>query len=567
MGERTGPVTTRPNTQGRGTGHTQTSPVQNIVRAQVVAQPARVIPIIFVPGIMGSNLRTIRAVKSANFDIDFAAGQAVWRIDSTIGFARRWAGKSAAQRQLLINHGNLEADTRGEVGASSQRLTPVRKDRVRKGWGTVSWVFYGGIMEWLSDRLDLLGLWDGVPTPDLAAMLKLANTVPVGASASLPPLTEPMIKKLLNFSFPIYACGYNWAASNLDSGAKLAATIKETITYHHNRNGQTCNQVILITHSMGGLVARAASQTSGAASKILGVIHGVMPTHGAAAMYKRATLGFGNESAGFWGFIPGEIASYALGYTAAETTPVLAYNAGPLELAPNHRYNDGKPWLFIKNAQGVTLKAMPVSGDPYTEIYANTTDWWRAVHPRYLNPANLKINGLVDFSKTLAKAKSYHDRLADGLGFHSNTYTHYGIDPRHATWGTLTWRVTASTLYVPPSMGVGPYSGISIPQRLNEPSRAIAGTPESWSISAHDGARGFLLVDTEHAEVSVTVEPKDAPGDGTVPASASAAGADGYSKIVLRHTDGYEHDKDYKDERVRASLLDAIVRMIQPLAV
>ena len=66
--------------------------------------------------------------------------------------------------------------------------------------------------------------------------------------------------------FPVYACGYNWLRSNLVSAKRLAERIDKVIK-DNNSKSSTCDQVILITHSMGGLVARACTELLGAQGK------------------------------------------------------------------------------------------------------------------------------------------------------------------------------------------------------------------------------------------------------------------------------------------------------------
>lgn len=589
MTDPTRPISTQFDEKGPF-GTTTFSPTEHKVRAQIIAPPHYVIPIIFVPGIMGSSLKAAQDIKrkeDRQTSLLAKAGAPVWRIDSMSAFAKGWVKKSASERQLLINKDVLTVDTEGKVddyesseAASREtikeiresspdlaetltreidRFAKIRQDRCKRGWGTISWAFYGEFLQWLEGALKGLAIQNGVPNTALAPLLKMAGKTLDGVVKTPGPLSEEMIKQLLKFHFPVHACGYNWAASNLDSGARLAEEITKVIGGYHNKSGQVCTQVIVITHSMGGLVARAAAMASGAEEKILGVIHGVMPTHGAAAMYKRAALGFGNEAdSGLVGWLKGTIAGYSLGDTAEETTPVLAYNPGPLELAPNQLYNGGKPWLFIEDGKGQNIKALPEKGDPYSEIYARTDVWWRAIQPEYLNPAKLPIDGLTEFSKTLASARNYHQKLAEN-GFHPNTYAHYGADSKHAAWGSLIWHSVSSQIYVPPFLG----GGFSFPQRLDDGNKTPVGSSDSWKLSYRRGSMGPILLDGNGKEVSITVKHGADAGDGTVPALASAASVDVHAKVVVRHTNGYEHSDDYNDERVHSVVIDAIVRIVQ----
>lgn len=606
-------VPTHYDLQGRISGTSTTTPTGNTTRARVYAPPRDVMPIVFVPGIMGSNLCAKRKVDALPTSPSrrgrtlVEAGEPVWLVDSALGFGFKWSKYSAGERQMLVDKVNLEVYTGGLVQlrsdepaeaafrnfistaqyANSAAVEQAQKlsqdieravaEKRRRGWGTVSWEFYGSFLQWLEQSLHGAAMQNGRPNSKLAALLAMAGQTPEGASSGsvsvpAPPLDRALIERMLDFHFPVWAVGYNWAASNLDSGRMLADKIDEIIAEYDGKNGQRCNQVIVVTHSMGGLVTRAASKKHGAESKIAGVIHGVMPTHGAAAMYKRAVAGFGNEGAWFMekvlGAVIGVSSARALGRTARETLPVLAFNPGPLELAPNHRYNNGRPWLLIKDKKGRLLKALPERGDPYGEIYERTDVWWRLVNPDWLNPAGLpRSNAYLvgEFRAAVAQARKYHNDLADDSEFHPETYGHYSADTRHPAWGELTMEVSASELIeMHPSAGYGSGLGPAYvaPQRIDIPNRPLHGDPESWRITQHDANDEMLLADTRGGEMRVRIRPKGDAGDATVPANASAAGIDRVSKVVCRHPRGYVHDASYQDNRVRMSILDATVRIL-----
>ncbi|MGO1541248.1 MAG: esterase/lipase family protein [Luteimonas sp.] len=595
--------------EGRITASSSASPTDNTSRARVYAPPPDVLPIVFVPGIMGSNLCAKQAVTSVGGDMLVEAGKPVWLVDSATRFGLKWSEYTAAERQLLIDKDNLDVDTSGLIRlrsdepaeaamrdfmrmprygnlAAVEQAQKLRKDvndaiaeKRRRGWGTVSWAFYGSFLQWLEQNLQGLAMQGGRPNNKLATLLRMAGRSPDGASSGsasvpAPPLKRDLVERMLEFHFPVWGVGYNWAASNMDSGRILAQKIDDIIAEYDGRNGQRCSQVIVVTHSMGGLVARAAAKKYNAESKIAGVVHGVMPTHGAAAMYKRSVAGFGNEGAWFMekvlGAIIGASSARALGRTARETLPVLAFNPGPLELAPNHRYNNGQPWLIIRGKKGGPLKALPERGDPYAEIYQRTDVWWRLVNPEWLNPAGLDMTAsyfVGQFQAAVAKAKKYHEELArDDEGFHPETYGHYGTDKRHPAWGELTIEVSASAVYERTSLGAYGAGGLGPtympPTRIDLPNKVLHGKPEEWRIMQHDADDELLLIDTQGGEMRARIKSKGDPGDATVPAEASAAGIDRISKVVCRHTRGYAHDASYQDDRVRASVLDAVARIL-----
>ncbi|QEO26114.1 esterase/lipase family protein [Xanthomonas translucens] len=594
MSEQTRPISINYSHDGRPVGKTVTSVENNRIRGQMVVPSPHVIPIIFLPGIMGSNLKA-KATVSYRGKTLAVAGAPVWRVDSTTSFGLAWAGRSAAERQLLIDRDNLLVDYRGMVdsleasdassrqGAKDLReqdpeladtmikqldaWVAMRADRRRRGWGTVSWAFYGPFLVWLESALQNLAISDGKPTSTLSAILRLANHLPNGAQG-VSPINENMIKQLLRFQFPVHAFGYNWADSNVKSGQKLSEYINSVIKEYAAKPGISCNQVVLITHSMGGLVARAGTMLSSAKELVLGVVHGVMPTHGAAAMYKRAVAGFGGETYS-WNPVSkliGHVTGKALGASSIETVPILAFNPGPFELAPNHRYNNGQPWIVIREKSGRILKQLPKTSNPYSEIYRRTDVWWRAVDPSRLNPAGVRgaqSTFLGKYLDCITMAENYHRKLADD-GFHPLTFGHYSADTYHAAWGQIIYEVVATEKYTSPTYSVGVGAPVMpLSQTIENPRKALHGDVDTWKIEQHDGGDELTLRDGAGTTVKVRILHKADPGDSTVPATASAAGLDRHAQVICRHQPGYEHDASYADDRARNSVIDSLVRMVQ----
>ncbi|AFT71868.1 hypothetical protein B5T_03602 [Alloalcanivorax dieselolei B5] len=553
---------------------------------EVVAPPAVAVPIVFLPGVMGSNLRAKRdihlnaVIRGKPVRRRLAqAGDRIWDVDREAKFSRSegpfaWLGRGPAERQLLLNKESVEVDDGGEIvegrdgrqtargrryypsGRTEQSRLALAKARAR-GWGQISWYSYGPFVDWLEERLNGGAMESGSPNAVLSELLSLSGTAPAGATGSVSQLQEDQVRKLLDIYFPVHALGYNWLDSNLDSGADVARRIEAIISQYQDRH--VCEKVILVTHSMGGLVARAASEFAGARDKIHAVIHGVMPTDGAALFYKRLVGGGFGEGEGFVGGITGYMAAQVLGETARETTPVLAHAPGPLELAPNRLYNQGRPWLFIKSAAGGTMKSLPESGNPYGEIYRAGREWWRAINPDWLNPAQLP-DALPNHVKALAKAEGYHAVLGNA-GFHPETYAHYGRDGEYRIWGTVTWVATPME-----AMRGGPGN---LPQAWQErPALPIAGDPADWAVSFNWGGRPKRSIDDGLNErVRCEIDSPTDAGDGTVPANEGAAGVSRANPKVLCVTSGHDHQGSYESEEVRRFVLDAVVRAATSITV
>ncbi|WP_169725514.1 alpha/beta hydrolase [Desulfomicrobium escambiense] len=219
-----------------------------------------------------------------------------------------------------------------------------------RGWGSVAWSFYGDLLTSIQD-------W---ATP---------------------------LKVLLDL--PVYAFGYNWLESNRVSGAKLREFI-HTIK---------AEKVILVTHSMGGLVARWAlggDEAGDVAAKVLGVVHGAQPVHGAPVAYRRMIAG--QEVDGFFNIL-GMLGAKVLGSDGPSITAIFPHAESALELLPSQHYrtNDGRrEWLHVQDPGSPDgLQSYP-KGDPYREIYARSShrDFWGMIHGGWFQPDPLEEGAL-----------------------------------------------------------------------------------------------------------------------------------------------------------------------------
>jgi hypothetical protein len=87
-----------------------------------------------------------------------------------------------------------------------------------------------------------------------------------------------------SISGKVYAIGYDWRQEVKTLGKIVGQQLLQII----GANGP----VIVVTHSMGGMILRAALQeTAGLEEKIKGVIHVFQPVHGAVVLYRRFFTG------------------------------------------------------------------------------------------------------------------------------------------------------------------------------------------------------------------------------------------------------------------------------------
>ncbi|EPM0125330.1 esterase/lipase family protein, partial [Acinetobacter baumannii] len=370
-----------------------TSPTTNKSGTYVEVPLQDTIPIIFVPGIMGSNI------------FNTALGKPVWMIGNGISgqvsTLTKQMGKSPAVLQTELDPLNTRVDTSGDI-VVDRRLKLSEKTLRERYWGTVHWDSYGGILTYLQmvlNNVDLnekpiyaTGLGGGYAAVqqmkqqesvyEWKSLLNQAEPSNWSPQESFVPVNQQEIEHLKKFHFPVYAMGYNWLQSS-ENGAAIVAQKLDKIKQEY---GARFHKFIIVTHSMGGLLTRRLVQLRSA--DIAGVVHGVMPAEGAAAAYRRIVAGSGDV---------GALPAYVLGKNTEHVTAVLANAPGGLELLPSKAYNNGKPWLFLNgsglmNGKDLHTNVVPLpKSDPYEEIYKADGVWWEMVKGELIDPAK-KLN-------------------------------------------------------------------------------------------------------------------------------------------------------------------------------
>jgi len=375
--------------------------------------PDRIIPVVFVPGVMGSNLKGKRQPR------------AVWLLDSGTTVLS-WMAKGPRSRKEILDPGLTEVFDGGKIASGTAQTDGELR---RRGWGEVAYMSYGKWLVWLENALNDAHAGTHYGRTGLRSeLMKHA----VAEAPGVTPLTHDEVALTYKYRFPVHVVGYNWLQSNAVSAARLAAKIDEFTKYYREKFGYRCEKVILVTHSMGGLVARYYSEAMGNRDKVLGIVHGVMPATGAAATYKRMKTG--TEG----------IAGLALGPNAAAMTAVVGNAPGPLQLLPSPDYGVG--WLKI--ADGEQFVALPWS-NPYSEIYTVRGAWWGLCDDRLLNPLDPQKKTIdqdwSNFENTIQKkVKPFHAAISGR--YHASTYAFYGADEKHKAYGDVKWVQQAPSL-------------------------------------------------------------------------------------------------------------------------
>jgi pimeloyl-ACP methyl ester carboxylesterase len=544
--------------QGNDTAQSVLTGTNLKVRALCLTTPDLVVPILFVPGIMGTRLKVKNRDASAWYP-----PENTWEALVTV---LKHLNKSAADRQKLLDPNNTEVDDSGpahpdESSKALLAIAPGATDAERakwRGWGQLYGKSYGEILSLLERSLALIfdpaSQGEQLTATWKTLLMDRQDAAKLGAQKPFTPLEEQHLRDAADVLYPVHAVGYNWLQSNKESGERLAQEI-ERITAHYRSKGKTCEKVIVVTHSMGGLVGRACAQMSGMADRILGIVHGVMPAIGAPATYKRIRAGFEG------------VEQILLGRNAAECTAVMANAPGPLELLPTAQYKTqsekgARHWLrasYIKlNMHGVPEEVDIFLGDadPYADIYLNNSEnWWKLVREDLVDPAGKrdrekarreggKIVGentdMPDFQKfqlNMDAASKLHNLIEEK--YHATTYAYYGADPNQKAWNEVNWRCDKN----------------------------IGGDLKAASLT-DDDLNGLVRLSFNEKNIhGFEIQKAQGPGDGTVPAESGSAPTP-HTVQIFRHEgkpkghESYDHQDSYKAKIAQAVTLYSIVKIV-----
>jgi hypothetical protein len=513
---------------------------------RITIPPSNAIPIIFVPGIMGSNLCNLK-------------GDPVWLLNSVkdvpLKLAWSWSRKGPGVRQSVLHPERTKVYAAGAVPKKNVFYSHTEKEYRERGWGEVSEASYHKFLLWLDAKMNEErnpANWDDFSNPSVAiastvaekmirklergltmAMRGLPDIAEAGHEPE-PVRSEDLLKRA-KFSFPVYAFGYNWLDSNVEAACYLKSKVDKVIS-ENNVGPIKCTQVILVTHSMGGLVARACSQLPDMSKKIAGIVHGVMPTTGAAVAYRRCKVGMKDEDLA---------AGLVIGSNGKEVTAVFAQSPGPLQLLPAESY--GAKWLEVVDPSGKTIKALPVS-DPYEEIYLERNKWWGLIREEWLTPSEGEPISWEDYVLNVNKAKLFHRSIEKK--FHRNTFVFYGGGPAKGSFQKIRWLIKSG---LPPGdVGVAP-NPAKIPNffngdiRTNSSNSLYVGGKLVFKSALSGDASSTNMIETSYWEIHC--DRQNSSGDGTVPASSGREPRLSAQGNVIQQFEiaGIQHEPAYKD--------------------
>ncbi|MFA7895800.1 lipase family alpha/beta hydrolase [Pseudomonas putida] len=520
--------------------------------------PRQAIPIIFVPGIMGTPLL---ATGDNQGLIRHEDGKWSWFPDSLywLGISMTTGGfnrLSPEQKKALLDPRNTKVPkAMGEANFSGLDLDKCilpKAEMERRGWGSIilGKHGYGSIVNFLEKELRTLYHARDNNKSTLKGTM-LAYQSEIESINGYEPLDINAYKKASAWSYPVYAFGYNWLRSNDESAEELSKYIDFVLFDCTARLKLKCSQVILVTHSMGGLVARRCAQKH--PEHILGIVHGVQPAIGAATAYRRVRAG--------WEDLAGRL---AIGANAREVTPIFA-SPGPLQLLPNQLY--GNNWLNVhwRTKEASPLMSLPQHNNPYKEIYANTTSWWRLCDPQLVDPRQKTYDKISEawelYLKHLKSAENFHADL--GNYYFPLTYAHYGTDKGHPAWNKIQWviegvRNATGTYSNRPPVDRTPHLKLTADNQANY---VILKNLATAGKVAYQPLQGPAVIGADYAgdAYRAAIASPDDSGDGTVPTHS----ADALTKFVKfsAKLKGFDHAHSYDNKTVRAVTLHSIISL------
>lgn len=334
------------------TEHANTAPALWVHEKQEI----KIVPIMFLPGIMGTRLQ------------DSESGKTIWDPDNVLYMAGL-SRKKISDKQKLLGITNVSAAkpitkaARNVLGLSKSYSV----EQLDRGYAAIASGFYDRFLRALETKLN----------------------------------TEQS-----QIIYPVYVCAYDWRK---DINAIAATEVKDI--YNKIKEEQETDEMIIITHSMGGLVAREfLRQNPQAAQKIKAVIHGVQPVQGAVQFYAYFKCGARNFSA--WWDIPGIILANILGATKKDFAALCSDIPGAIELAPVSN-GDKQQWLSW-DAQLEQEYGMQVQKDDMFGCYTDTSGIVGLTDSNFDDKVNKEI------IRNIAKAKIFHKDLQ--LKCHERTY-------------------------------------------------------------------------------------------------------------------------------------------------
>lgn len=198
-----------------------TSPESFKVCALGKLPPRHVIPVIFVPGIMGTNL--------CGNDKATKPGEPAWSPPNGkmagLGEWFRRLRQSAAARQMQIGPDRVKVDNRGKVSIPRYLFSLTNDEAKRRGWGEIHFDSYGGILAALeyalnepfiepelpSDAQKPKEVWQVAQTLQRIVKDRKIDVRPEWGpqGVTIDPIAADEFSRVSQYYYPVWVCGYN----------------------------------------------------------------------------------------------------------------------------------------------------------------------------------------------------------------------------------------------------------------------------------------------------------------------------------------------------------------------
>jgi len=578
--------TTCPSMTKKGhAAYVQRVPVSVGGKHKIPVDMRPVIPIVFLPGVMGTNLQ----------NPDFP--EPVWEPDKGFSLWLTYKDLTGEERQTRLDMTKAVVYDGGEINVA---LNTASEATLReRGWGSVmasSYHLFMTLMQMSLNRVSSYGTLD--PSWQKRQALRMQK---YGMSSGMEPLTKDELTNLAKFRFEVWACGYNWIQSNVESAEHVKAFIRDTVLASYEkeekiaketaqkegREGEesvvrlAAKKVILVTHSMGGLVARQlCSDAGGGRDLILGVVHGAQPSNGAGETY--TNLRQGVQGSG----VEGSMKATIIGDSTAALGPVFTQCLGGLQLLPfgfNNAYNpyveyynrgvqtfmrlhppgclspdkhqtSPGAWLYWQHPEKGLLEhagGEKIYDDIYKcELDPQKADWHRLLprhNVQYFDPAGILRRDNEDtpsheiFNGFINQVWKFHKNIVGY--YHPTTYAFWSAGTDTAATGEALWQWSRHM----------EWRGSMLP--ILTPVE----TPE------RDTGKGEYMQGRDH----YTLHDVKQPGDGTVPRASwqrdlSAQSMKGYCLLgdTTEDPKGFSHQDAFNDSRAQEATLYFLTKVV-----
>ena len=304
-------------------------------------------PIVFLPGIMGTRLKIQQADSFISWDPDDEDGMRNYLIEKALVDKRREldAGNSASFFKNMESASSV-FDISQLYPAESQQLA------MKAGRGErLSLDEQNKMAFFRLDQLDVATDANGFAMNTDVFEAERERLIERGWNEPVWKYYGPMLlaleraqrshgeDRIRGGNCPVYACGYDWRQSNALSARRLQRRLQTFREREERITGSPPDGFILVTHSMGGLVARSYLEqfADEADEQIAAVVHISQPAHGAPILYRRLKTGVSlTRGDGQMTFVLDQIMLYALdaGESPERTALMVSGFPSVLELLP-----------------------------------------------------------------------------------------------------------------------------------------------------------------------------------------------------------------------------------------